>query len=81
MRRMATKKKKKDIFLDECQEERSTKAGKEDNEIMMRKNQLQTNLCALLLWFINMNVLMKMDEYYQRDTQDFVQNCSRIILC
>lgn len=60
---------KKDILLDECQEERRIKAGKEDNEITMRKNQLQTSLMALLLRFINMNVLMKIDEHYQRDTR------------
>lgn len=29
-------KEKKDILLDECQEERRTKAAKEDNEITMR---------------------------------------------
>lgn len=72
--------KKRDILLDKCQEERRTKAGKEDNEITVRKNQLQTRLCALLLRFINMNVLMKIDEHHQRDAQDFVQNWSWIML-
>lgn len=67
MSRMETK--KKDILLDECQEERKTKAVKEDNEITMRKNRLQTGLCALLLRFIN-TVLMKIDEHYQRDRTD-----------
>lgn len=67
MSRMETK--KKEILLDECQEERKTKAVKEDNEITMRKNRLQTSLCALLLRFIN-TVLMKIDEHYQRDRTD-----------
>ena len=55
---------------------RRAKAGTGDNEITMRINQPQASLCALLLRFINMSVL---DEHYQRDTQDFVQNCSWIM--
>lgn len=57
--------------------DKSRERGQRDHD--EEQSAADQSFYALLLWFINMNVLMKIDEYYQRDTQDFVQNCSWIM--
>lgn len=72
MRRIATKKKR--YFLGRMprgKKDKSRERKQRDHD--EEKSAADQSFYALLLWFINMNVVMKIDEYYQRDTQGFVQ--------